>query len=382
MKTKQQKLEILYCIALVMLLLRQLSGMMAIVPYFSLIASRYGNIVLLVACITLGGIALVNTPIRLIPLRMILMVWGIATYFISNTSMMLLAVLMILAARGLNKRKMVLVWFTVMATVLAVAVVAYIALFSGESDYIQYMGLRGVTRMRYYFFFNHPNSAALCFLYMVLAFVYLWYDKVPFWGIIAGMAMGCIFEFVGPCSYTSLAVIVSATIFLICNRYLPKIWHAIAYAIVPLILIGAFVGVLIFYCKNIEVPYNPITYTLVMRFEQGAAALALYPVNLWGQIVSHLGQDIEWHGKVLSQVSMDMGYVAILIYYGIVGFLFSMLAIIKGYYAILKEKKWVLGILLTTVVLYGVMEWPALYPILAFPILLLSDYIRRNDRND
>lgn len=378
MKTKQQKLEILYCIALVMLLLRQLSGMMAIVPYFSLLATKYGNIILYISCTLFGIIVLVNEwGKQLIP-QMLLILWSLATYRISGTSIMMLAVLMLLSAHKLNKRNLILVWFWVMATVLGVAIISYIVMYPEQGAYIQYMGLQGVTRMRYYFFFNHPNSIALCMLYFMLAFVYLWQDKLPFGVTIGALVLGCVFEYLGPCSYTALAVLAVATIGIVWNHCWQKGWGSFAYVAAPMILGIAILGVLLFYFVNIEIPYNPITHTLVMRFEQGAAALAICPPNLWGQAVTYLGQDIEWHGKILNAVSLDMGYVALLIYYGLFGMILALSCVLKGYYSMLKHKEYMNALLLCVVLLYGMMEWPAIYPVLAFPLLLLSDHLQRN----
>lgn len=374
-KNRQKVLEVIYCVAMVMLLLRQLSGMMQIVPYFSKLAAKYGNHILGVACFLFGIIIVLNCRMEFKSLLKLCFIgWSIATYFISNTSVMLIGVFMILAIQGLDTRKIIMVWFVVMGIVLATSIVTYIFLFSSGSGYIQYMGVKGVTRIRYYFFFNHPNSIALCCVYFVLAFVYLWAERLPAWVTCGGVLIGCVFEFFGPCSYTALMIMAVLFIMLCLFYFCPKVFYVLSVIEAPIILLGTAVGISAFYFNDLQIPYNPITHTLVMRFEQGAAALAICPMNLLGQTVTYMGQDIEWHGKILNAVSLDMGYAAMLVYYGIVGVGIFLIGMIGQYYRDIRQKNGIQVLVLSAVLLYGAMEWPALYTILAFPLLLTGKF--------
>jgi len=123
--------------------------------------------------------------------------------------------------------------------------------------------------------------------------------------------------------------------------------------------------------------------TLSMRFQDAAINLTECPLNLWGQKVYHLGENIEFYGVIRYDVSMDNGIVTALIYYGVILGSLLVLTIIMNIFIQAKaedERHRMQAILLTITFVMGMMEWPAWYGTIGFPMLFLGDWVRDNDK--
>lgn len=358
--------NILFAGGMWLLILRQMCAMLSIFPLIANIGYIYSNKMLFLAAICLILEIVIN---RLRAIDVVLLVWAYCTIHISNNTMMFVLILLMLAARYVSHEYVALIWLTLVAPIILACIVGYACFLPTDSPYIFiYAG-------RWTFFFNHPNSFGLWFTFSILAILYLIYNKVPDWSIYVILMLGAVFLFFfSECKTDTIVLLLLIPLLWLSKKH-DRMWRWVVYAIPIVSILMTVLVTYMYYSGKWLCDYYFLHKSFSMRFQDAAVALTQYNVNWLGQKIIHLGQEAFLHGVRVGWVSLDNGPVALLLYYGIVGFAVLMILFFKELYCIEKRNdKFSLQItILSIVFLMGIMEWPAWYGTIGFPMLFLAD---------
>jgi hypothetical protein len=110
-----------------------------------------------------------------------------------------------------------------------------------------------------------------------------------------------------------------------------------------------------------------------MRFQEAAIGLSLCSPTLFGQPILYKGQTWTFYGVTRGSVAVDLAYVTIFIYYGIIGGIVFLTLLYKTMIQKLQQKKGLILVLLVLVCIYALQEWLAFYITIAFPLFWVSD---------
>lgn len=357
----------LFTIGLWILILRQMSGMMASVPYFSLLAQRFGNEMLYLGiAILLFAIVLFRPTV----MEILACIWGFVSCWISDNTMLLILLVIVIAGKGIGMRRCVKCWLIPVGTILLASIIGYvIALRQSSPIAVLYDG-------RWTFFYNHPNSFGLWFSFAILAVVYLVYCKKKTWYCVSILVAGAGFLWIWPNCKTDAVALLLLCGMVVIYRYFHKLWKTVTY-ITPLLAVGI-TGICtwLYSSGKILCDYYILQKTFSMRFQDAAIALSIAPPTLLGHPVTHLGEQVEFFGIVRVGLSLDNAYVASVLYYGLIGGILLIGAIVIGIYAKIRKEDEEINfqaMLLLTVFVMGMMEWPAWYGTIAFPLISLGD---------
>lgn len=366
-----------FVIVLWLFVLRQLSAMMAIVPYFSSIAIVYGDIILWTGILLLGSILLCNRPTIW---EIIACIWAVITVYISDNTMMLILMFLMITSHkiSIEKRDIVKAWMIPISIIMILSIVLYPILHAqGNPVAIDYCGVR------WNFFFGHPNGFGLIFTFWILGIVYLIKEKVPLWGVELLFLVASAFLLLAPQSKTAAAVMVLGGLLFFLEKYSWKTCNIMLYLVPIGCILVTIILTAVYYLGIIPCNQSVLYPTFSMRFQDAAINLKECPLNLFGQKVYHLGQDIELYGVLRRDVSMDNSIIAALIYFGVLLGTFLVGLIVVNIYnqARAEDKRHrIQAILLTLTFVMGMMEWPAWYGTIGFPLLFIGDWIKKDDK--
>lgn len=375
-KMKDRISIIAYIGALWMLMLRQFSAMMPLVPRFSTIVYNYGDKMLWFAIAVLAIVITCNKPSIW---DVFACIWSIVAVVISGNPMMMILVFLVVAIHRINidTRKIVKAWILPVSVLMITVMVAYpILLMQGNPIAEPY----DVTRWT--FFFSHPNGFGLWFSFWILAVIYLCEEKMPRVGVCIVLFVASLFLVFFPQNKTGAIVLLAAIPLLLLEKYNRKLCKFVVHAVPIACIVVTIVLTIIYYKGILPCDQYILHSTFSMRFQDAAANLTVCPLNLWGQKVHHLGQDVELYGVVRREVSMDNGIVAALIYYGLIPGVLFIISFLRNMFAKIRveDKKYRMqAILLVVAFVMGMMEWPAWYGTIGFPMLFLGDWIK-NDK--
>lgn len=352
-------------------------AMMPIIPKFSFIVEAYGDKILWSAIIMLGVVIICNKPSVW---DLIACVWSIVTVYISGNAVMLILMFSVMAARKSNVEKVSIVkaWMLPASILIIIILILYPIMHAQENPIAaDYCG----TRWNY--FFAHPNGFGLWFGFWVFGAWYLTEKKISRWITSLMLLMAAVFLAKVPESKTTAIVLIMGAVLFIMEKYAWKICRVIV-CIMPVFAILLTIGLTYIYYSGILLCNQYVLHpTLSMRFQDAAINLTKSPLNLWGQKIYHLGESVEFYGIVRNDVSMDNAIVGMCIYYGIV---LGILVIATMVLTIFKqvreegEKYRIQAILLSLTFVMGMMEWPAWYATIGFPMFFMGDWLRENDK--
>lgn len=359
-----------------MLMLRQISAMMPDVPYFSLVAIAYGNKILWIGILLLAIVIICN---RTNLLEIVACLWAAVTVYISDNTMMLILVFLLIAARNINidKECIVKAWMVPVTIVILLSVGVYSVLhMQGNPLAIEYDG-------RWTFFFGHPNGFGLWFTFWILGIIYLGRKRMSCWFAVLVLFIATVFLAIVPQNKTSAIVLALGMPLLVLEKYWWKVCKIVLYAIPVLCILVTFFLTTLYYQGILLCNQYVLQRTFSMRFQDAAINLKECPLNMWGQKVYHLGQDMVLHGVIRRDVSMDNGIVTALIYFGLIlGTLLVTFFVISIFLQAKTEdeRHRLQAILLAITFVMGMMEWPAWYGTIGFPMFFLLDWIKNNDK--
>lgn len=369
---KKQDIEwIFFVLAYWSLIIKQIMEMMSIVPNFYSFSINYGNKVLWCGIFILAIIVVKNKPSFF---ELILCIWAPVTFLISDSSMMLIFVYTYIAAKKFDKTRIIKAWMIPVSITMLLSILLYPILYLKGSTFA--VDLYG----RETFFFNHPNSFGLFFCFWILGIIYLVGGKLPFYGKAIILLTSSVFLLRFPESSTPAVVLILGVVLLFLEKYSWKICKKVVRLIPVVGILTTIWLTAIYYFGILPCDQKVLHRTFSMRFQDAAINLKACPLNLWGQKIPHLGQYMVLYDVWRPEVSMDNGIIAALIYYGIIfGMLFLVLFVASIFLQTKSSDKRqeTQVILLAMTFCMGIMEWPAWYITIGFPMFFLDVSINR-----
>ena len=376
-KVKEKIGIIFFIMALWMLMIRQMAAMMPILPRFSDIAYIYGDKVLWFGIFLLGIVIVGNKPLVL---EIIMCLWSVVSFQISSNSALMILVFLLIAANRINidKCDIVNAWMIPVTIAMVLVLILYPILHAqGHPVAEDYCG----TRWNY--FFGHPNGFGLWFTFWILGILYLGQKKMTCWVMSLVLFVAAIFLAIVPGNKTASIVLLLGIPFFILEKYCWKLWKVMIYMIPAGCILMTVVLTQLYYQGILLCNQYVLHPTMSMRFQDAAISLSECPLNLWGQRVYHLGESITFYGVTRSDVSLDNGIIAILIYYGVVLGMFLLAFFVESIYIQAGSEDnscRIQVILLVLTFIMGMMEWPAWYGTIGFPMFFVGDWIKNNDK--
>lgn len=369
--------KIFFIIALWMLMIRQMAAMMPILPNFSSIAYVYGERVLWMGILLLILAIVGNRPS---PLDIIVCAWAAISFQISGNAALMVLTFLLIAIRRINIDRVDIgkAWMIPVTIAMVLVLILYPIMHTqGHPLAEDYCG----TRWNY--FFGHPNGFGLWFTFWVLGIIYLGQKWLSWWLSCLGLLGAAVFLAIVPGSKTAAVVLLLGVPLLILEKYCWKLCKLAIYIIPIGCAVATAVLTMLYYNGTLLCNQYVLHPTLSMRFQDAAISLSECPLNLWGQKVYHLGQNILFHGVMRNDISLDNGIVAVLIYYGVIlGTLLLVYFVDNIYVQVQTDDKRVRMqvIFLILIFVMGMMEWPAWYGTIGFPMFFLGGKVKKDDK--
>lgn len=214
--------------------------------------------------------------------------------------------LLIIASKGIDKRKSVKVYLCVVGAITFLAATASILGIFGEvSQLMNFRGPRGAEpELRYCFGYNHPNTCHIVFVQLTLALVWLYYEKMKWYAIalvaVANVVLGLFTD-------SRTGVLLGSVVFLF--LMFVKIWDKIAEKEVLYWLnFVTLAGCLVLSVLTVTVGTTNPLLALVSKLWTGRIEYAN---------IAAAGSGISLLSGADLQISCDMGFVKLFYNYGV-----------------------------------------------------------------
>lgn len=303
-------------------------------------------------------------------LDMIIYAFSFCVYYSVQFNDFSVIVLFLIVARGLDTRWVVKIWFGMHSVLVILCVLLYPYFYSTGASCAKVMH-SGSGAIRYTFFFNHCNGIGVTVAFWALAFVFLYYKRVPYLvsnAVLLGAAAFCFFA---PKSKTATGILILCMALLALWRYLPNAFRVLMWIGLPGLLILV-IGIVGGYYYGIIPPdyalFSADTYTA--RFVDAAVALKLYRPTLLGQNIYNIEQFVQVD-QFARVTCFDMGLLRIFVQFGIVGGVIFYGAVFRSMWCALRKEKWLQAIMILLMMIYFVMEWLPFG--VMFPLLFAND---------
>ena len=308
----------------------------------------------------------------------LLLVYAVFSYiYVRDTTMCSLLVLLI-AVKGLNTDNVIHLYAVFQTLVLTACIMLYSMFLLLGSSYAITSWIGG--RLRYNFFFAHPNNFAIQCVFTFFAWLYLYREKIPYWLMNLLTIALATFIYIFPNSQTA---VIALLVFLIAQfmiRYFRKIWRPFIKALLPITLVVVIILVYMFYTGNISFISNFIIGTFASRFEGAATAFSLYDINLFGNYMSQIGSTVLYSNGQWGSFWLDLAYVRMPFAFGIVGSLIFYGIVIKGIARLIHRRNYYILTLFAVIIAYALSEWTAFSVVTVFPLLFLSDALNDSQK--
>lgn len=306
---------------------------------------------------------------------LMLVLIGLIVYFNSKDDTILLLFSILIASRGIEEKKIITFLYQIQKSVLIICVFLYIILLLLHSPLAEIQHEAG--RTRYYFMFSHPNIFSVQLLFVVLAFIYLNFERLKFYQVILCLFLTGLFIFLFPNSKSAAFTSWIIMMIFVGKQYFKQLYRHFIKWIIPVIIIF-----ILFFIRKAIGAYSSgqIDNTVSLlsnRFDLAAIALDLYPINLFGQIIDELGQTVYWKGS-WRVLWVDMAYIRLFITCGLVGGCTFLYYFIKETYYEIKNKSFLPVVMLMSVALMGTSEWVAFSILNAFPLIFIRRVLEKN----
>lgn len=294
-----------------------------------------------------------------------LCVYGLLTYFISKEVTFLYFLFVIVASKGIEKDKIILFWLKLQTGILGFCIIFYPIFLLFGSPYAVANVIDG--RLRYYFFFSHPNNFGISLAFCVMAYIYVHYRKLSYNKVNIILILSAIFIYIFPNSRSAALALFIFMLFLFLMRNMPLIWKIGMTFILPALFMFS-----IFFVWRIFRGGILLNNNFVSRFMGISAMLNIYPLNIFGHYIDQIGKLVNFQNNWINLWG-DVAYIRIFITFGIVGGIFFLKKLSFALYTYLKEGEYLRVNLLAIVCIYGVLEWSAFQIMISFPLIFIAD---------
>lgn len=269
--------------------------------------------------------------------------------------------------KGINFRRVIKFLFYLNLFFILIHIVTYIVyiLFDIESLDIAIRVTENGKKLRYSFFFIHPNVFGMYVFWTIAMFFYVYYNKIGIRAYLASIIIA-LFILYFPNSRTSaIEIILLSVMTFLSKKKMSFKW-----------LPYAFMFIIIISTLGIFFIYNPIIAKLDnclnTRISMANVIYNNYNIHLFGNNITG-GTPITYiNNRYLSSVTIiDSSYYSLLLNYGIIAyilFIYAMICVIKY---TKNELDNVDNIMLFIFFIYAMSETSCLSPVLGFPIMFI-----------
>lgn len=364
---KLNKREVLFYCGFLVMMIRKFG---LLIPVIDITFLSSGTIVLI------GIVFLINTFLQgTNVIEVCICIFGIYSYYITRDVTIMFYILTILASKNIVKNEIVKFYFVIQSVVLVPCIVLYPLFYLAGSPYAVASTIDG--RVRHFFLFAHPNNFAIQVVFWVLAYIYLKFEKTSDLHKYILLFVTSIFLLIYPNSQTAALSLIIFALLLMFWRYGRIVWkYFIKIGLVMIFIISIYIT-WTFYTGQTNGFTSMISGTFESRFIGAAAALKLYPINLFGQALPDLGKLIQLDGKWIT-LWADLAYIRIFIEFGIIGGSIFLWLLFKTIYMDIKSRDYKELLFLSIVCIYAVSEWAAFSIPTVFPLLFTVKAIRKS----
>ncbi|PFN80596.1 hypothetical protein COJ85_29715 [Bacillus sp. AFS076308] len=243
--------------------------------------------------------------------------------------------------------------------------------------------------VRQSFGFGHPNTFAQKVLQVSIIFLYLKYDQIKFKHlIIVGIIGTIIYRLTNSQTafYMTLLDIVLFVLYMHSQKrgqFLSKVseWMIRALKYICIIVAGFSVYASIVYQDNYLIGGIDTESSLYSRFSQMYLYLKTYSITLFGQ-------PLYYHNSISSSIAnssglytLDNSYIYLLLGFGVVVFLLFIIIYARRIYKAIKDKEYVIAIIMTSYVLAGFTETSLIRFSYNFTMLFLFNIIWKSQKS-
>lgn len=291
------------------------------------------------------------------------------TYLKSKDESMLFTLLFVMALGHMSPKPVIRGWFYLQGTVLGLCILSYTLLYVAGSN----LAVTGVIdgRFRYYFMFDHPNNFAAQVFFCLLAFIYLYSDRISRGLTCLILALTAIFLYEFPNSLTATVMTVLTLLFLLGTWYLKKIMKAVYGILIGIICFFAFGVVSVIYFSRIGLAAALFYNSFYIRLYCAAAALRIFPLTLFGRQMETGNLfyiDGEWQA-----LWFDESYTRVFLAFGIIMGLFFVMLLFSSLMMLAFRERYMEALVLAMICCYALSEWSAFSVSTAWGLVFLSE---------
>ena len=206
----------------------------------------------------------------------LLTVYGFSSFVTGFDTALLSFLVLLIAVRNMDIERVAAFYAYFQAAILGVCTGLYFVLLAAGSSYASLSVISG--RVRYNFFFSHPNTFAVQVVFTVLAYLYIKRKVFPYWMTNVILAVTAVFLYLFP---NSLTAVVTVLVYMGCRflvRYARLLWKPFIRVILPATAVIVLLLVFLFYTGHAAVISNYIADTFEARFSGAATAFSLYTI--------------------------------------------------------------------------------------------------------
>ena len=304
--------------------------------------------------------------------EVILLIFGYINLKITGSWNMLSLFFMLFASKGIEVKKIINLMFKVSAVLLSVNIAWYtLNYLLGRVTISQMREVDGEIILRHNFYFNHANGLSLYIFFVVLMFMYLYYEKINKSILYLVLLISALFIYSFPNTRTIALLFLIVMLLDLPKRktldmFVCKICRHMY--IIGFILIIVLVYLFV---NNSNAIVLKINDAMNGRLTLVAGAFQLYGVNLQGHKI--INEEVFLPSLGYFKLYIDNFYGMLVIRYGLLAtFIVSFFAICTSK-SLYKQNKRLVLILLSIVFIFGLSESTALDIFPVFPWLFFKE---------
>lgn len=298
-----------------------------------------------------------------------MLICALVNYFCARDTTLLSFVALMIAVQPKDTNRLIRTYMYVNAVILAICIPLYFLLHALGSPIAALSYIDG--RSRYNFFFSHPNNMAAQLTFTILAFLYLYRNRIPYWISNIISIISALFIYFFPNSQTTTVLLVLYMVMRFAIRYARSLSQKMFRYVLPIALIVAVLLVYAYSTGSTELLSRFIKGTFESRFTSAAVAIKLYSLTLFGTSMPEIGTMFLFNGQWIT-FWLDMAYIRVIFACGIVGTIIFIYYFAKGIHIHLLQRNFEVLVLLMIVLFYAMSEWTALSITTVFPLLFLK----------
>lgn len=268
----------------------------------------------------------------------------------SNNNMMISTIMFIVASKYIDFDRMIHIAYVILVVMVAFVLYLY---FSGWIDEVTvYRGLL----LRHSWGFNHPNWLGIRIFQIAVMQFYIHRKKIRWWNY-ATIIIALIFVKKVPNCKTAFYALLIFLIMLFIYSVISKFENGSIFFARGMIITSVLSNAISVVLSLINVQQHSLLRAfdnaMSNRFSWCHRTIDHYGLSILGQNIELMGRKL---GVNVHLFYIDTAYVAILIRYGLIVYIFFSVLYIVSMWFVLKAQNYILLIIMTMYAIYGIME--------------------------